>query len=250
MARRMNPAAEAALGWTLALWLATVFCALGVWQYGRAQEKRTKLAEAAQALERREAQPLSVAGDASRLNAYDWAEGQGEFADAPAILLDNQQREGRAGVRAYRLFAPVDAPPLLVELGWLPLPGNREMPDVARPPGTLRVRGLLAPSPSPGIVEAQVKQAGRSGLLTTRLGAVTPAMLGTVALPPRVLRLDPALDEIGYIRDLDILPNTMPPERHIAYAVQWFGLASTVLIVAVLLTLRRRRRAARAKMAA
>ena len=59
-------------------------------------------------------------------------------------------------------------------------------------------------------------------------------------LAPRVLKLDPAL-KFGYDRDLEILPNTLPPERHLGYAVQWFGLALAVLITALVLTLRRRR---------
>ena len=43
-------------------------------------------------------------------------------------------------------------------------------------------------------------------------------------------------------RDLDILPNTLTPERHLGYAVQWFGLAAAVFVVALVLTLRARRR--------
>jgi cytochrome oxidase assembly protein ShyY1 len=65
-------------------------------------------------------------------------------------------------------------------------------------------------------------------------------------LPPgslqvRVLRLDPALPG-GYARDLELLPNTLPPSRHLGYAVQWFGLALTVLVVALVLEFRRHRR--------
>ena len=39
------------------------------------------------------------------------------------------------------------------------------------------------------------------------------------AVAPRVLRLDPR-QPLGYARDLDVLPNTLPPERHLGYAVQ------------------------------
>jgi cytochrome oxidase assembly protein ShyY1 len=60
------------------------------------------------------------------------------------------------------------------------------------------------------------------------------------ALAPRVLKLDPALP-IGYARDLDVLPNTLPPARHLGYAVQWFGLALTVLVTALVLTFRKPR---------
>ena len=68
--------------------------------------------------------------------------------------------------------------------------------------------------------------------------------------PPDPLRLDPerAKDDAGVMlapgeRDLDILPNTLTPERHLGYAVQWFGLAATVFVVALVLTLRARKRA-------
>ena len=59
-------------------------------------------------------------------------------------------------------------------------------------------------------------------------------------LPPRVLRLDPT-DPLGYARDLDILPNTLPPQRHLGYAVQWFALAAAVLATALLLPFRKPR---------
>ena len=68
--------------------------------------------------------------------------------------------------------------------------------------------------------------------------ALAPA-LGVAALAPRVLRLDPDLP-IGYARDLDLLPNTLPPERHLGYAVQWFALALAMLVIAALLTWRLR----------
>ncbi|TZF91506.1 SURF1 family cytochrome oxidase biogenesis protein, partial [Cognatilysobacter lacus] len=60
-------------------------------------------------------------------------------------------------------------------------------------------------------------------------------------LAPRVLRLDPALP-IGYPRDLDLLVNTLPPDRHRGYAVQWFGLGATLIVIALVLTFRRSRR--------
>ena len=64
--------------------------------------------------------------------------------------------------------------------------------------------------------------------------------LGEAKLPPRVLRLDPALP-IGYARNLDVLPNTQPPSRHLGYAVQWFALAAAVLATAAVLTFRKPR---------
>ncbi len=64
--------------------------------------------------------------------------------------------------------------------------------------------------------------------------------LPAAALAGQVLRLDPA-SPLGYTRDLDLLPNTLPPSRHLGYAVQWFAMALAVLVIAGVLHVRRRR---------
>jgi cytochrome oxidase assembly protein ShyY1 len=228
------------LGWALALGAMALFAALGHWQLQRRHEKLAMLEAAQRVLAARAAQPLAVAADPSRMHAYAWAAGDGHFIDTRAVLLDNQQRAGRPGVRAYRLFQPDgDGAPLLVELGWLPLPGNRAMPDVPRIDGSRHVEGLLAPPPSPGIARSVAVPQANGTLLATSLD---PDLLRTALqqarIAPRVLRLDPQ-SPIGYERDLAMLPNTLPPEKHLGYAVQWFALALAVLATALLLTLRK-----------
>lgn len=191
--------------------------------------------------------PLAAAADPIRTGQLDWAAGSGRFADTAAFLLDNQRHDGRVGVRAYRVFLPDDGlpddgTPLLVDLGWLPIGTGRAMPEVPIPTGDVAVRGLLAPPPSPGLrMGGGMARAGDDWLLTrVEPDAITRAAGLDASLAPRVLRLDPSLP-FGHARDLEVLPNTVPPERHLGYAVQWFGLAATVLIVALVLTLRRRR---------
>jgi len=240
----MNRRRTALIGWILAVAVMAGFVALGAWQLRRMHEKQAMLDAAQRALERREAQPLSAAGDAARSRAYDWAAGEGVFAETPAVLLDNQQHAGRSGVRAYRVFQPVSrgANPLLVELGWLPLRGDRRMPQVPRPPGRQHLEGLLAPPPAHGIAIAPAAKQPDGTLLATSLEASTlQQALGQAQLAPRVLRLDPA-NPLGFERDLDVLPNTIPPERHLGYAVQWFALALAVLVTALVLSFRTSRR--------
>ncbi|MGN7726873.1 SURF1 family protein [Luteimonas sp. 22616] len=229
--------------WLLALLVAAGLCSLGVWQLGRMHQKQAMLDAVQQALDQRTPHPLATAADATRKRDYDWATGTGRFADAPAVLLDNQQRDDRPGVRVYRVFQPSapGAAPLLVELGWLPLPGDRQLPDVPRPAGELRLAGLLAPPPSHGILAAVAAPQPGGQVLTTGLDAAgLRDQLRQPELAPRVLKLDPAAP-LGYARDLDVLPNTLPPERHLGYAVQWFALAAAVLVIALLLTLRKRK---------
>ncbi|WP_454832723.1 SURF1 family protein [Pseudoxanthomonas wuyuanensis] len=239
MSRRM----PLALGWGLALLAMAAFCVLGSWQLGRAKQKEAMLTAAQQVLARRDSPlPLSAAADDSQAADYGWASGPGRFVSAPAVLLDNQTRDGRVGVRAYRAFQPAaGAMPLLVDLGWLPLPANRQLPAVPQPTATQTLRGLLSPPPSPGLVSAQAARQADGTLLVAALDLrqLAPA-LRLDALAPRVLKLDPDLP-LGYARDLDILPNTLPPQRHLGYAVQWFGLALAVLATALVLTLRARK---------
>lgn len=232
------------VGWTLAVLAISLFGSLGAWQWGRAEQKEAMLAETARVLAERQPQPLASAADPARTQAYDWAAGEGEFLPAPAILLDNQTRDRQPGVRAYRVFQPAAAgAPLLVELGWLPVPGDRTMPAVAPLPGAQRITGLLVPPPSEGIAQAPPAVQPDGSLLVIALQRQELAQaLGLSSLAPRVLKLDPDLP-LGYARDLDILPNTLPPERHVGYAVQWFGLAGAVLVTALVLTWRSRRAA-------
>ena len=228
--------------WILAIIVIALFCRAGVWQLDRAKQKQAMLAESQKVLAERKPLPLSAAADPARGTAYDWTAGEGRFAPAPEVLLDNQSRADRTGIRVFRVFLPASAaPPLLVELGWLPLPGDRALPAIEMPPGLVHVAGLLAPPPSPGIAGSQATPQADGNLLA--IGLDRAVLAGTLKMPnlaSRVLKLDPAL-KLGYARDLDILPNTLPPERHIGYAVQWFGLAIAVLVIALVLTLRKRR---------
>ena len=221
------------------------FATLGAWQWSRAQQKEVLLAQQAEVLSRRDALPLASADAAPRARLLDWAAGRGRF-DARVLYLDNQQRDGRAGLRVYGVLQPDDAPtPLLVDLGWLPWGERRELPRVDLPTESLDVAGVLAPPPSVGLALGEgVQPQGEARWLLTRVEPATlAARIGlSVPLAARVLKLDPQ-HAIGFERDFDPLPNTLPPERHRGYAVQWFALAATVAIVYLMLSLRRRPRA-------
>lgn len=252
MSMRRSPA----LLWLFALLLAAGFAALGYWQLQRRGEKALMLDAAASALAERRPQAPAALGDPVRMHAYDWMTLRGRFVDAPAVLLDNQRRGAEIGVRVYRVFALEDtagATPgqaVLVELGWLPLPADRRMPRIPRPQGPFALEGLALPPPGSGLSMAPPAAGENGDLLATTLDPQALAgRLGVPALPPRVLR--PAAEQTfgadapSYVRDFEILPNTLPPERHLGYAVQWFALSATVLVVALVLTLRTRHRRTR-----
>lgn len=232
----------------LALACIAGFVRLGFWQLHRADYKDALLARSHQILGERHAQPLAAETDAqtadnSAGNVSAWSAGHGHFLPLPAVLLDNQVRDGRPGVRVYRAFQPDGAQrALLVELGWRPLPSHRELPLEPALPGSWDVQGLLAPPPAAGLNlgGSGVQRQPDGALLLVRLDPsnVAKALALQHGLATRVLRLDPAL-KLGYARDLDVLGGSMPPERHRGYAVQWFGMALGLLIVSIVVSRRK-----------
>lgn len=244
----MSPRRTRVVGWTAAVVFVVAFVSLGQWQLSRMSQKQAMLDGVAATLDARVAAPLAAAAEPARARDYDWSAGTGRFVDGPAFVLDNQIHAGTPGLRIYRLFAPDAGQPLLVDLGWTAMVDRAtRLPDVAIVRGDgmlgrdLELRGLLAPPPSPGLALGPAVAPGEAVLMTRiELDAIA-GQAGLASLPPRVLRLDPAL-ELGYLRDLDVLPNTLTPDKHLGYAVQWFGLAAAVLVIALVLTFRTRRR--------
>ena len=216
------------------------FSALGRWQLGRALEKEALLAQTAGVLAG-SALPLREALQSSD-GLYKVA-GQGRFLETPPLWLDNQRRGQRVGVRQYCAFKPDGvAVPLLVDLGWLPLPADRALPADACPEGPARLAGLLAPPPAVGLKLGgglESRDGGQRWLALHLEPARVAEAWGLKALAPRVLRLDPALP-LGHERDLELLSNTLPPEKHRGYALQWFGLAAAAFVTTLLLWFRKK----------
>lgn len=230
------------IGWLMAVLAMATFTALGFWQLQRMHAKQAMLDAQGPAA----AQALPLAQALAAPGALHGVADHGRFLPG-VVLLDNQTRHGRAGVKIYRPFQSDGGSVLLVDLGWRALPPDRTLPQLPAPPSPVAVRGLLAPPPAAGLaLGPALSPTGEAGRwLASRLPADGLARaLRLAALPDRVLRLDPALP-FGDERDLDPLPNTLPPQRHLGYAVQWFGLALTVLVVALVLERRGKRPVAR-----
>ena len=227
--------------WAFALLLVAGFCALGRWQLQRGEAKQAMLDASARVLAERRALPLSEAQGRDP-RGYDWVATHGRFRPAPVLLLDNQRRGETVGVQVLAVLQPREGRAQLVDLGWLPVAGDRRMPEPELPAGEVALSGLLAPPTGAGLalgpVATPVEPVGRTPRwLLTRLDTAALSEELRVPLSGRVLRLDPALP-LGYARSLELLPNTLPPEKHRGYALQWFGLAFATFIAALFVSLR------------
>jgi cytochrome oxidase assembly protein ShyY1 len=109
------------------------------------------------------------------------------------------------------------------------LPGIPPLTDEAT-----QVQGIYVPYPGGGLHIGGNALAAQSGWpkLTLRLDAAAlGADLGQALLPGLVLQ--DARADSGFVREWT--PQVMPPQRHWAYALQWFALALAALVIFVAL---------------
>lgn len=217
------------------------FASLSSWQFGRAGQKQAWL-DQVEAARGAAPQALAAAVAAPESAAVPVAvRGEIELRTNPRLLLDNQQREGRVGLREYALVRAVggDERWFLADLGWLPIAADRRLPTLDALPARLEAQGLLTELPGQGLRLAPNPVATGPVALLNYLDVDELSQQTGLRLLPRLLRLDPALS-IGHARDLDVLPNTLPPDKHRGYALQWAGLALAALVTTLLLFFRSR----------
>ncbi|MBD8525717.1 SURF1 family protein [Pseudomarimonas arenosa] len=229
--------------WAAALLVAALCSRAALWQYERAQWKTQYLADWEAALTA-PAEPLATLDLARPVTVPTRVDAALRRQQPRWLLLDNQLREGRPGWRAFAAYAgPTDAA-LLVDFGWMPTPHGRQIPALPPPPLTLHAQGLLMPWPGQGIVLAEDHWPdGEAPVLLVNLDHQQIAGKLNMSLVHGVLRLtgdEAGLD--GLDREQIALPNTLSPEQHYGYALQWAGFAFTVLVIALLLQLRSRRK--------
>ena len=204
--------------------LAIIFLMLARWQLDRAGEK----------LERERA--FQAAGTrtslSDTLNTFTRVELYGELDRERHFLLDNRVHLGRPGVHVLTPFR-TDSGTVLVNRGWLPLMDRRELPAVPTETGPLTLRGHLQPFPAAGV---QLGEADR--LVTDRwpqlvtypnqdaFGAALEVDKSG-GLSTWLLYLD--ADSPAGFEGRDWKPYTMGPDKHRAYALQWFALAVTAV---------------------
>jgi surfeit locus 1 family protein len=210
-----------------------IFLRLGFWQLDRGREKDLLLSafrDAAQS-------PLvDFAGvrAAPPPDRYPHVRVNGHFDTQRAYLIDNQIRNGQAGVEVIGVFVLADdTPRLLVNRGWFPWSGDRGVlpsPPTARI-GELELHGLYAPFPGGGLRLAGNGYAAQNAWprLTLYIDHDEIALDLGQPLYERQLLLDAVASEPELVRDWT--PTFMAPERHRAYAAQWFGFAIVALII-------------------
>lgn len=210
---------------------------LGLWQLDRAEQKRELLHE----FETLGQQTVILRTDpAVSIPRYQRVELRGRYDPQRRFLLDAMPGSGGAGFHVLSLFRPTgSATSVVIDRGWIPGSGNRdELPDPAVPSGEQVLKGRLAYLPRPGL---ELEGEGTATDVWPRL-MLFPTMeelqaAAGIKLYPMLVWLDP--DEPGGF-ERDWRPTSSGPDRHIAYAVQWFGLAAALLVIFIAVNLDRK----------
>jgi surfeit locus 1 family protein len=197
--------------WALAL--AALACAAGIalgnWQSRRADEKRA-LAE--------HVQRIAVAG---------------EFLPERTVLLDNKLRGGRAGYEVVTPLRLAEGIHVLVNRGWIAAPPRREeLPQVVTPPGRLRIEGVVL-SHLPRTLKL-----GEPGKGRVRQSLELKEFAAESGLTLQAFFIQQHSDSgDGLARDWP--PPDAGIEKHQAYSIQWYSLATLAVVLALVLSFRR-----------
>lgn len=225
--------------WALLLALAGVifFCRLGLWQLDRAEQKAVMISR--YEARSREAPLTSVAGLSASTGLEDRRVSlDGRWDNSRLVYLENQMRGPEAGFHVHTVFYPASGGPgILVNRGWIPVGKDiQSLPGVTAAKSG-HVEGMLAyPSAYFTVGEPDYRQ---RPLHVARLDLARLSKALGVELQPFVIRLDSTSPD-GFIREWQPAARlAMPPEKHRAYAFQWFSLAITVLVVLLVVNLRK-----------
>jgi surfeit locus 1 family protein len=232
--RRFRPTWWATLGTLL---VGSLFVAAGSWQLGRATEKEALLHdfEAAGALQAMP--PPSADADLDALR-YRRVRAAGRYDASHQVFLDARIRDGRAG---YEVLTPLvtDSGAILVNRGWVPAnPDRGRLPQIAVGDGARTVEGLLDRLPRPALALAAAAPDGGTGWPRRLLypqAAELAAALGYPLADFQLLLVAEAPE--GYLREWR--PAFMAPRQHLGYAVQWFALAVTLVVIYALTSFRK-----------
>ncbi|RDV24841.1 SURF1 family protein [Alteromonas aestuariivivens] len=203
---------------------------LGLWQLQRMQQKELRLNSIAELSGQQ-----GVALSALNLKSDLLQDVPVQFVGQPdlnrLVFLDNRIEGGVVG---YEVLVPVvfEHGQVLVNYGWVAATQSRQqLPVVSIDPGEQMYHGVVSVPQRNPLVSETAQSTDPFPLLIQQLDLPKLEVLLETELVPVVIQLSAQKDS-AFVRNWQ--PVVMPPEKHFAYAVQWFVLAMAAAIVALL----------------
>ncbi len=154
---------------------------------------------------------------------------EGRYLPDYPFLLDNRILRGRVGYELLMPFEDRSGRTVIVNRGWLEAPPTREeLPAFDTPTGTLVLQGEFHVASSRFSSGLQATASWPRVVQAVELSAM--ARYVQRELYPAVVRLE--ADQPGF-SEAEWPRVNISPEKHRAYAAQWFGMALALLLVFV-----------------
>jgi surfeit locus 1 family protein len=199
---------------------------LGFWQLQRAHEKKEMLARDASFAKRA---PLQWSEVLANPQQYQSITVKGRYLPV-VLLLDNQHHLHQFG---YHVLTPLQISTdkvILIDRGFIAGDSDRnKLPDVFFPPEPLKLKGQVYYPGANSMALGQVLEKKAANLaIVESIDTKIISQFLQKSVYPFIIRLHKAVP-YGYLREWAVV--SMPPERHNAYALQWFAMALVVLVL-------------------
>ena len=214
-----------------------ILCKLGFWQLERAKQKQELLAQqSAERVSQTEFLARLNTGKLASLN-FQTTQLDLELKTDFVWLVDNKIFNGQVG---YDVVVPAQVKLsetiILVNLGWWPAPQQRsELPSIELP-NEIEINGLLKTTDLQQFTLSDVIEGDTFPKRVQSVNVIIDFKYSSgMTVKPVFLYAD--TNSVAGHPQL-YKPVVMPPEKHIAYAVQWFLLAFASLVVFVYASVR------------
>lgn len=201
---------------------------LGFWQLDRAEQKQAILDALTMA---REQAPLTLEDvliNPEKVHYYG-IEITGQFVPGYDVLLMHQMEGTQHG---YHLLTPFeiapDQPNILMNRGFI---GKDNLANIPPPPTQpITIHGIIdLPKPDRFILGENILEPLQRPLQVQRVDIAEISSITGLDYYPIVVLTN---------RDAKII-TTMPPEKHLGYALQWFGLALCLSIIYIVVNIKK-----------
>ena len=239
----MSPDHRRPAGWPLLLATMCAFsllCALGVWQLARKAEKDKQIG----AIATRSTPPARAlwphdtwGGLTPDVLFFQRVTLTGQFRPAPVFRLYTVQEDAAGLAQAgWLLLTPLD-----IDGGGIVLVNRGRIPPdaalLAPPTGPVRIEGWVRPREAAGWFAAADNPGANAWYTRDPQAMALSSSLGAVA----PFSIDQLSDNPGGVPAIVSRPPVLP-NRHLEYAITWFALALTLLVVSSLFIIERLKR--------
>lgn len=215
--------------------LVLVFIELGKWQLSRAEERNARQEE----LDLLTKEPVvSIPGSPIKLKDFRnrQVEVVGRYSAEHTIYLDNKVYKGQAG---YHVLTPLQIAHsdmyVMVNRGWAPTGYDRSiLPEIPTSSKETTITGTVV---SPELKTLELSGQSETGAVWDRFSLDRFRDMTGYNLQPIMIQQTNNVED-GLIRDWH-KPGS-GASKNIGYAIQWFSLAATTIIIFIILNVKRR----------